>query len=142
MARTTIDDLLRRAREGLTRLEPDRALAAQKAGALIVDVRSHDERVRDGIVPGSLHIPRTVLEWRLDPDSRYRNPHACDLERHIVLVCNDGYSSSLAAATLQELGFRRATDLAGGFLAWKERGLPVAPAPPEPPGLAGMGKPG
>jgi rhodanese-related sulfurtransferase len=141
MPRTTIDDLLRRARSGLERLAPDQALEAQRAGALIVDVRSNDDRLRDGIIPGSLHVPRTVLEWRLDPDSPYRNPHACDLGRQVVVVCADGFSSSLAAATLQELGFARATDLDGGFTAWRTQGMPVTAAPPPEEGLPGMGTP-
>lgn len=92
------------------------------------------------MIPGSLHIPRTVLEWRLDPDSPHRNPHVCDLTQHVIVVCADGYSSSLAAATLQELGYSRATDLVGGFDAWKSRGLPVSPARPDD-GAAGMGAP-
>jgi rhodanese-related sulfurtransferase len=141
MPRTTIDDLLRRARSGLERLAPDQALEAQRAGALIVDVRTNDDRLRHGIIPGSLHVPRTVLEWRLDPDSPYRNQHACDLGRQVIIVCGDGFSSSLAAATLQELGHAQATDLVGGFTAWKDQGLPVAAAPPPEDGLPGMGKP-
>lgn len=125
----------------LERLEPEQALDAQRAGALIVDVRSHDERSRHGVIPGSIHVPRTVLEWRLDPDSAHRNPHASDLERHLIVVCSDGYSSSLAAATLQQLGFARATDLVGGFSAWRTRGLPVVPAHAAGEGLAGMDAP-
>ena len=82
---------------------------------------------------------RSVLEWRLDPDSAFRNPALADLEHHVVLVCADGYSSSLAAATLQELGFTRATDLAGGFRAWKADGLPIVPAPSPDGGRPGMG---
>ena len=130
MTRTTIDQLLREARERLDRLEPPEALAAQQAGALLIDTRSTDERRRAGVIPGAIHIPRTVLEWRLDPETEpaYRNPHAPGLDAHVVLVCAHGYSSSLAAATLQVLGFRRATDLIGGFTAWKEQGLQVAPA--------------
>ena len=130
MARKTIDDLLREARSRLERLEPEQALAAQRAGALLVDTRSHEERIRYGVIPGSLHIPRSVLEWRLDPDAdpEYRNPHVGGLDEWLVLVCAHGYSTSLAAATLQDLGFTRATDVVGGFTAWKERGLPVQPA--------------
>jgi rhodanese-related sulfurtransferase len=141
MARTTIEELLERARAGLERLEPEGALEAQRNGALLVDVRSHEERARLGVIPGSLHVPRTVLEWRLDPGSPHRNPDACDLRRHLVVVCADGYSSSLAAATLQELGYRRATDLVGGFNAWKNKGLPVAPPPAVGEELPGMGLP-
>lgn len=130
MGRKTIDDLLREARSRLERLEPEQALAAQRAGALLVDTRSHDERIRYGVIPGSLHIPRSVLEWRLDPDAdpEYRNSHVGGLDEWLVLVCAHGYSTSLAAATLQDLGFTRATDVVGGFTAWKERGLPVQPA--------------
>ena len=125
MARTTIDQLLQRARNRLERLEPEQALEAQRVGALIVDTRSHDERARHGIIPGSLHVPRTVLEWRLDPDSPHRNAYACDLETRVVVVCADGYSSSLAAASLQDIGLVNATDIIGGFAAWKTSGLPV-----------------
>jgi rhodanese-related sulfurtransferase len=135
-----VNELLAEARSRLQRLEPTEAMAALRDGALIVDLRSHDERARHGVIPGSLHVPRSVLEWRLDPVSPYRNPAACDLERHVVLVCADGYSSSLAAATLQDLGFARATDLVGGFTAWKALGLPVGragPAAPEPLGMGG-----
>jgi len=141
MARTTVAELLERARAGLDRLEPAEALEAQRAGALVVDLRSHDEREREGVVPGALHVPRSVLEWRLDPDCQHRNPDACDLERQVVLMCADGYSSSLAAAVLQELGFARATDLIGGFRAWLAAGLPVAQAPPRPDGPPGFGPP-
>lgn len=143
MARTTLDQLLREARSRLTRLEPAEARAAQEAGALLIDTRSGDERRRDGVIPGAIHVPRTVLEWRLDPaaDPAYRSPHVRGLDQHIVLVCAHGCSSSLAAATLQELGFSRATDLAGGFEAWKAHGLPVRPAPPDTDGTPGMGPP-
>ena len=130
MNRRTINDLLTEARSRLRRLEPEEALEAQAAGALLIDTRSNDERERYGVIPGSLHIPRSVLEWRLDPDAdpAYRNTHIEGLDQWIVLVCAHGYSTSLAAATLQELGFTHATDVVGGFTAWKERGLPVEPA--------------
>jgi rhodanese-related sulfurtransferase len=144
MTRTTIDQLLREARDRLDRLEPAKAFAAQEAGALLIDTRSSDERRRDGVIPGALHIPRSMLEWRLDPESdpALRNPHVSGLDAHIVVVCAHGYSSSLAAATLQTLGFARATDLVGGFEAWKEQGLPVGPAPASnPTGLPGTGPP-
>ena len=144
MTRTTIDQLLREARDRLDRLEPAEALAAQEAGALLIDTRSHDERQRDGVIPGALHVPRTVLEWRLDPetDPAHRNRHVPGLDAHVVVVCTHGYSSSLAAATLQTLGFSRATDLIGGFEAWREQGLPVGPAPAsDPSGLPGTGPP-
>jgi rhodanese-related sulfurtransferase len=131
MARKTIEHLLVEARSRLTRLEPEEAHEAQRRGALIVDTRSGDERRRDGVIPGSIHIPRSVLEWRLDPDNdpAYRNPHVGGLDTWLVLVCAHGYSTSLAAATLQDLGFTRATDMVGGFTAWKQHGLPIRPAP-------------
>lgn len=127
MTRTTIHDLLRDARKRLRRLVPAEALEAQRAGALLIDIRSSDDRNRGGCIPGSLHIPRTVLEWRLDPDAHpaYRNPHISSLDQRLVLVCSHGLSSSLAAATLQELGFIGATDMVGGFVAWRDAGLPV-----------------
>lgn len=145
MGRKTIADLLSDARARLDRLEPEEALAAQRSGALLIDTRSQDERVRYGVIPGSLHIPRSVLEWRLDPDadSEYRNPNVGGLDEWVVLVCAHGYSTSLAAATLQDLGFTRATDVVGGFTAWKERDLPVEPAREVPDGaVPGMGDPG
>ncbi|MGH3126644.1 MAG: rhodanese-like domain-containing protein [Gaiellaceae bacterium] len=144
MTRTTIDQLLREARDRLDRLEPADAFAAQQAGALLIDTRSSDERRRDGVIPGALHIPRTVLEWRLDPETEpgHRNPNVPGLDAHVVVVCAHGYSSSLAAATLQTLGFSRATDLVGGFEAWKEQGLPVgSPPSSDPSGLPGIGPP-
>ena len=143
MTRTTIDQLLREARARLDRLEPTEALAAQQAGALLIDTRSDGERQQEGVIPGALHIPRTVLEWRLDTETEpaYRNAHVPGLDAHVVIVCAHGFSSSLAAATLQELGFGQATDLVGGFAAWKEQGLPVAPCPDADGGLPGMGPP-
>ncbi len=130
-ARRTLDDLLRDARRRLDRLSPEDALVAQRAGALLIDTRSHHERNRYGVIAGSLHIPLSVLEWRLDPDAdlEYHNPHVDGLDQQLVLVCAHGCSSSLAAARLQELGFSRATDLDGGFTAWKQHGLPVRPGP-------------
>jgi rhodanese-related sulfurtransferase len=144
VTRKTIDQLLAEARSRLERLEPADALAAQEHGALLVDTRSSDERARTGVIPGSLHIPLSVLHWRLDPttDDAHRSPHAPGLDEPFVLVCAHGYSSSLAAATLQELGFSRATDLVGGFAAWQEAGLPVNAAPAADPDIRpGMGGP-
>jgi rhodanese-related sulfurtransferase len=110
-------------------------------GSLLVDLRSRDERERDGVIPGSVHVPRSVLEWRADRASGYANPHVADRGRELILVCNHGQSSSLAAASLLDLGLRHVADLVGGFAAWCEAGLPVAPAPPLPDGLPGMGGP-
>lgn len=144
MGRKTINDLVREARSRLERLEPEQALAAQRAGALLIDTRSNDERANYGVIPGALHIPRSVLEWRLDPDtdSAFRNPNVLALDQRVVLVCANGYSTILAAATLQEMGFDRATDVVGGFTAWKEQGLPVRQAPEVgDAALPGMGAP-
>jgi len=120
-----IDAVLDEARRRLTRLSPVEAAAAQAAGALLVDVRPSEQRHRDGRVPGALVIDRNVLEWRLDPGSDARIPEADSYDRHVVLLCNEGYATSLAAATLQDLGLWRATDVIGGFQAWRADGLPV-----------------
>jgi rhodanese-related sulfurtransferase len=127
--RRTLEQLLEEAEARVGRLEPTDVPAAVDRGALLVDIRSDADRLRDGIVPGSLHIPRTVLEWRLDPDSPWRNPYVGGLDRPIVLLCDHGYSSLLAAATLVELGFAAASDVIGGFEAWRDAGLPTAAAP-------------
>jgi rhodanese-related sulfurtransferase len=129
MARKRIEEVLVEARRRLARLTPLQAMAAQREGALLVDTRSVDERVHEGVIPGSLHLPLSVLPWRLDPDCEWRHPEACDLAHHVVLVCADGFSSSLAAAMLQEIGFVRAADMIGGYRAWRSSGLPVSEAP-------------
>jgi rhodanese-related sulfurtransferase len=128
VARTTIDQLLNAARRHLHRLEPLAALDAIRAGATLVDIRADSEIAKDGLVPNALVIPRNVLEWRLDPACGHRHPRAPQLEDLVILMCNEGYQSSLAAATLQQLGFARATDLDGGFQAWRAAGLPIQPA--------------
>ena len=125
MVRTTVDQLLAQARRRLARLGPAAALEAIGAGATLIDIRSETQIARDGVVPGALVIPRNVLEWRLDPASGYRHQDAPDLNDQVIVMCNEGYQSSLAAATLQELGFARATDLDGGFQAWRDAGLPT-----------------
>lgn len=127
-ARRTLEALLADARARIRRLEPGDAHAAAARGALLVDIRCAVDRERDGIVPGSLHVPRTVLEWRFAPDSQWRSPHAPALDDEILLLCDHGYSSSLAAATLVDLGFERAGDVVGGFAAWRQAGLPTAAA--------------
>jgi rhodanese-related sulfurtransferase len=126
------------------RFQPDEAQRASEQGALLVDLRSQDERRREGVIPGSIHVPRSVLEWRVDPESGYANP-SLGLERQLILFCAHGYSSSLAAASLRQLGANLATDVVGGFDAWRAAGLPVReltdddePALSE---LPGMGKP-
>jgi rhodanese-related sulfurtransferase len=139
--RRTLDQLLDDARARIVRYEPCAAFVALNRGAVIIDIRSVVDRQRDGIVPGSLHIPRTVLEWRLDPDSAWRNPYVGGLDQEIVLVCDHGCSSLLAAATLAELGFTRVGDIIGGFAAWRDATLPTTQpdpihlSPGEPPGM-------
>jgi rhodanese-related sulfurtransferase len=124
--RRSIDDLLEEARAGLLRLEPAEARAAADKGAVLVDIRSDTQRARDGTIPGAIHHARNVLEWRLDPDSDATDPAlSADLDRQLILVCHEGYQSSLAASTAQELGFANATDMIGGFQAWRAAGMPV-----------------
>lgn len=125
----TIDELLARAQRRLDRVGVDDVVEAVSDGALLVDIRSEVQRARDGIIPGAIFYPRNVLEWRCDPSSGYDDPRLSgDLGRRIVLVCDEGYQSSLAAVTLQDLGFAQATDLVGGFQAWAAAGLPVVHA--------------
>jgi MFS family permease len=142
--RRTAAELVTDARRRIApRFEPEQAWLALGDAAL-VDLRSQEERRRNGVVPGSIHIPRSVLEWRADPDSGYSNPYLGGLERVLILFCADGYSSSLAAASLRELGCAKATDLVGGFTAWKAAGLPVRALEdrePDEEGLPGMGPP-
>jgi len=124
-ARRTIDQVLAEARARLDRLTPQQALRAVAAGAVLVDIRPAAQRAAEGEIPGALIVERNVLEWRFDPASAARLPQA-GYDLQVVIFCSEGYTSSLAAAALQDLGIRRATDLAGGFLAWQAAGLPVA----------------
>jgi MFS family permease len=144
-SRPSVDQLLAKAQERIApRLTPEEARRAMTDGALLIDLRSSDERRRDGVVPGSLHIPRSVLEWRVDPDSGFTNPYVTGLDRRLILFCAQGFSSSFAAASLRELGCARATDMVGGFDAWKSAGLPVRVLDEDRPareGLPGMGAP-
>ena len=126
--RKTIDLLLEECRQRLERLSPDEALGAMAEGATLIDIRSEIQRERDGVIPGAHFIPRNVLEWRLDPASGYNDPALGDsLDRPLILVCDEGFQSSLAAAELLDLGFGRATDIEGGFQAWRAAGLAVGP---------------
>jgi rhodanese-related sulfurtransferase len=135
----TVDELLAQARATLLhRPSPAEALHAQAGGALLVDIRGDDQR-RDGLIPGAIVVPRNSLEWRCDPASQWRHPAITRRDLHIILVCNEGYQSSLAAAALQQLGLIHATDLDGGFTAWAAAGLPVI-APPAA-GQAPSGEP-
>jgi rhodanese-related sulfurtransferase len=126
MPRRSVEALLKDARANLTRLSAVDAAEALGGGALLVDIRPAALRETDGAIPGAIVIERNVLEWRLDPTGAHRIPEV-DEDQTVVIVCDEGYASSLAAATLQQLGLARATDLVGGFQAWRQAGLPVVP---------------
>jgi rhodanese-related sulfurtransferase len=128
--RKTIDELLALARAGLVRVGPHEARDAISGGALLLDIRSESQRAADGVVPDAIWFARNVLEWRCDPSCESHDERVGGLERHVIVMCDAGYQSSLAAATLQQLGFAGATDLVGGFQAWRDAGLPVEPASP------------
>ncbi|MFF2901569.1 rhodanese-like domain-containing protein [Streptomyces sp. NPDC057966] len=120
-----IDELLEQVREGYVRVGPQETAAAAADGALLVDIRYAELRERDGLIPGALVVERNELEWRLDPRGSHRAPQAVSHDLRIVVICNEGYASSLAVASLRQLGLHRATDLIGGFQAWRAAGLPV-----------------
>jgi rhodanese-related sulfurtransferase len=126
----TIEELLDRSRDTLRRVDVHEAAENVAAGAVLVDIRSELERERDGVIADAVFIPRNVLEWRCSPSSPWHDERVCDPDRRLILFCTEGYQSSLAAATLQALGLPHATDLVGGFRAWRAAGLPVQPAPP------------
>jgi rhodanese-related sulfurtransferase len=125
MGRRTVNDLLDAARASIDRLEPAAAAAEVESGAVIVDTRCAELRRDDGVIPGAVHVPLSVLYWRLDPASGFEDPALADPDRRVILMCAHGYSSSIAAATLRQLGFSRATDVIGGFEGWQAAGLPV-----------------
>jgi rhodanese-related sulfurtransferase len=122
---TTVDELLEAARTRLDRVDAVRAASLVAQGARLVDTRPQWQRADEGALPGALVVERNHLEWRLDPTSEARIPEATDHDVRWIVFCSEGYSSSLAAASLQDLGLRNATDLAVGFRAWKAAGLPV-----------------
>ena len=124
--RKTINDVMAEAEARLERLEAVEAAVAVDAGALLIDVRAADSRRIDGVIPGSHHVPLSVLEWRVDPTSDHADPRVARVDAQLVLVCEHGYCSALAAARLHDLGFTRATDVIGGFAAWRGAGLPVS----------------
>ena len=126
---TRVGELLAQARRGLRRLSPEEAAAQVAAGALLVDTRTERQRAVQGELHGAVVVDRTVLEWRLDPASPDRIPEAGDPDLRVIVVCRQGYSSSLAAASLQRLGLHRATDVIGGVEAWLAAGLPVHRGP-------------
>ena len=121
----TLEELLDRARRDLVRVEPEQAAAELAGGALLVDIRPADQRSEGGDVPGATVIDRNVLEWRLAPESEWRIDAVAGPKTRVIVICNEGYSSSLAAATLKELGLVNVTYVIGGFQAWKAAGLPV-----------------
>jgi rhodanese-related sulfurtransferase len=125
-AAKSIEVLLAEARNGLDRLDARQAQAALAAGALLIDIRSEGQRRTDGCVAGALVVERNVLEWRCDPTSAARDARI-DVTRRLIVMCDEGFQSSLAAATLRQLGLAGATDLIGGFQAWRAAGLPVEP---------------
>jgi rhodanese-related sulfurtransferase len=129
VSRITIDDLLARARRRLDRVTTDDVVEAVRDGAVVVDIRSEVQRARDGLIPEAIVHPRNVLEWRCDPSSGRDDPRLSgDLGRRIVLVCHEGYQSSLAAANLQA-GIRARDRPRGGFQAWAAAGLPLSTRP-------------
>jgi rhodanese-related sulfurtransferase len=128
----TIDQMLDRARGQLVRIGPALAFAESAAGAVLVDIRPQAQRAAEGEIPGALIVERNVLEWRFDPASAACLPQAA-YDLRVIVFCSEGYTSSLAAAALQELGLHQATDLDGGFRAWERAGLPVAASQPPAP---------
>lgn len=135
----TVEALLEQARTRIDRLTPEEARHATAAGAVLVDIRYQALRERDGVIPGALIVERNELEWRFDPDSAHKLPQAVDHHVQVIVVCDEGYASSLAAVSLRELGLHRAADVTGGFQAWAGAGLPVAPVP-VPPATAAKAK--
>jgi rhodanese-related sulfurtransferase len=127
----TIDELLATVRARIGRIHPTEVPARTAAGALLVDTRPWEQRCRDGAVPGAVVIDRNVLEWRLDPASPNRIPEVTGYDLEVVVLCNEGYSSSLVADTLRTLGLARTVDVIGGFVAWAAAGLPVVPVTEE-----------
>jgi rhodanese-related sulfurtransferase len=121
----TVDDLLAEARSTLERVTAQQARDELELGALLVDVRTSEQRVEHGEIAGAIPIGLNVLEWRLDPASEWRIPSATDHDVRVIVFCQEGFSSSLAAARLQSLGLHRATDVIGGFDAWRDAGLPI-----------------
>ena len=124
----SIDEILASARDRIDRVTPAEAFAELCEGAALIDIRPAAQRAEHGEIPGSVVIERNHLEWRLDPDGDARLPWVSGYDLRPIVICNEGYTSSLAAAALQDLGFARATDVAGGFLAWQAAGLPTARA--------------
>lgn len=125
---TSIDQILTGARTRLRRLTPEDAYeAVASTGAVLVDIRPEGQRAMEGTIPGAVIVERNVLEWRFDPASTARLPVATNHDVQVIVFCSEGYTSSLAAASLQDLGLRRGTDIVGGFHAWRASGMPIVP---------------
>jgi rhodanese-related sulfurtransferase len=124
---SAVDRLLAQARLGLRRVDPRRAQQIAESGGLLIDIRPAAQRAEFGEVPGAIIVERNNLEWRLDPGGSHRIPEAENPDRPVVIICQEGYASSLAAASLLEVGRTAVTDLDGGFVAWKQAGLPTTP---------------
>jgi rhodanese-related sulfurtransferase len=124
-ASTTVEQLLAAARATLQRLSPEAADTAMRAGAQLVDIRSDGQRLADGLIPRAHVVARNVLEWRLDPSCPHRDTELTRGDSLLMLICNEGFQSSLAAATVQRFGARPVTDVIGGFRAWRAAGLPI-----------------
>lgn len=124
----SVDHLLEEARRAIERVSAQRAFELWAAGALLIDIRPAAQRAAHGGVPGALIIERNVLEWRLDPLGEFRLPEVTDHARKVIVLCQQGYASSLAAASLAAIGYTRPADVIGGFEAWAQAGLPVLPA--------------
>jgi rhodanese-related sulfurtransferase len=123
----TANELLTQARAKLRRLTPRETQARMADGLRLVDIRSDAQRDADGLIPGAVYVPRNVLEWRLDPACRHRDPELARANARVALICDEGYQSSLAAATIARFGLAEVTDVVGGFRAWRAAGLPVEP---------------
>jgi len=124
---SAVDRLLAQARLGLRRVDPRQAQKIAENGGLLIDIRPAAQRAEFGEVPGALIVERNNLEWRLDPGGSHRIPEAENPDRPVVIICQEGYASSLAAASLSGVGRTAVTDLDGGFVAWKQAGLPTTP---------------
>lgn len=122
----TVEALLESARTTIARYTAEESFEHAQAGALLIDIRPIHQRREFGVVPGALCIERNVLEWRLDPQSAHRIPEVTDHGRRVLILCQQGYASSFAAATLRQLGYTLAGDVIGGFDAWRDAGLPTA----------------
>ena len=130
MTAHSADEILASARKQIDRVEPYELERLRSAGALVVDIRPERQRADEGELGFGVVVERNVLEWRFDLQGSHALPEVRDYEQQVVIVCSEGYASSLAASSLRQLGFSRAADLAGGYVAWRTwRGGSAAPTP-------------